>query len=98
MPLAGVFLTVDGISFFDGNQFDGNGKTKNAGNISSVLGHEGNFVDGRRYFVFRRQSPRRKTGNTKLTGFLAFVGYVRGSQAGGLSFLFSITSKLRGLM
>ena len=34
MPLAVVLLTVDGISFFDGNQFDGNGKTKNAGNIS----------------------------------------------------------------
>ena len=36
MLLAVVLLTVDGISLFDGNQFDGNGKTKNTGNISAV--------------------------------------------------------------
>ena len=80
MPLAVVLLTFFGISLFDGNQFDGNGKTPNAGNIygngktpnaglvSAVLGHGGNFVDGRGVLGFSAVKPSAETGNTKFAG------------------------------
>ena len=65
MPLAVVLLTVDGISFFDGSQFDGNGKIKTRQNttvislaVDGISFFDGNQFDGNRKtkmpVIFRR--------------------------------------------